>query len=98
MCHGSAVRSAYPRAKVLAIHTEEAKALPGVVAVFTADDIPGNKVVGHLFKDWDTMIGVGEITRFLGDAIALVVAETPEILEQAKKLVKVDYEVLARRS
>ena len=40
------------------------------------------------------MIGVGEITRFLGDAIALVVAETPEILEQAKKLVKVDYEVL----
>lgn len=94
MCHGSAVRSAYPRAKVLAIHTEEAKALPGVVAVFTADDIPGNKVVGHLFKDWDTMIGVGEITRFLGDAIALVVAETPEILEQAKKLVKVDYEVL----
>lgn len=94
MCYASAVRSAYPRAKVLAIHTEEAKALPGVVGVFTAADIPGNKVVGHLMKDWDTMIGVGEITRFLGDAIALVAAETPEILEQAKKLVKVDYEVL----
>ena len=94
MIYGSAVRSAYPRARVLAIHTEEAEALPGVVGVFTAADIPGQNKVGHLKKDWDTMIAVGDITHYLGDAICLVAAETPEILEQAKALVKVDYEEL----
>ncbi len=94
MIYGSAVRSAYPRARVLAIHTEEAEALPGVVGVFTAADIPGSNKVGHLKKDWDTMIAVGDITHYLGDAICLVAAETPEILARAKALVKVDYEEL----
>lgn len=94
MIYGSAVRSKYPRARVLAIHTEEAKALPGVVGVFTAADIPGENKVGHLKKDWDTMIAVGDITHYLGDAICLVAAETPEILARAKELVRVDYEEL----
>lgn len=94
MIYASAVRSQYPRAKVLAIHTEEAKALSGVVGVFTAADVPGQNKVGHLQKDWDTMIAVGEITHYLGDAICIVAAETKEILEQAKALVKVDYEEL----
>ena len=94
MIYGSAVRSQYPRARVLAIHTEEAKALPGVVGVFTAADVPGSNKVGHLKKDWDTMIAVGDITHYLGDAVCLVAAETPEILAQAKALVKVDYEEL----
>ena len=86
MIYGSAVRSKYPRAWVLAIHTEEAKALPGVVGVYTAADIPGQNKVGHLMKDWDTMIAVGDITHYLGDAICLVAAETPEILQRAKEL------------
>ncbi|SFP74718.1 selenium-dependent xanthine dehydrogenase [Oscillibacter sp. PC13] len=94
MLYGSAVRSEYPRARVLAIHTEEAKALPGVACVLTAADIPGQNKVGHLAKDWDTMIAVGDITHYLGDAICLVAAETPEILAQAKSLVRVDYEEL----
>ena len=94
MLYGSAVRSQYPRARVLAIHTEEAEALPGVAGVFTAADIPGQNKVGHLKKDWDTMIAVGDITHYLGDAVCLVAAETPEILAQAKQLVKVDYEEL----
>lgn len=94
MIHASAVRAEHPRARVLAIHTEEAKALEGVVCILTAADIPGSVKVGHLKHDWDAMIPVGECTRYLGDAIALVAAETPEILEKAKKLVKVDYEVL----
>lgn len=94
MIYGSAVRSKYPRARVLAIHTEEAKALPGVVGVYTATDIPGQNKVGHLMKDWDTMIAVGDITHYLGDAICLVAAETPEILQRAKELVRVDYEEL----
>ena len=94
MLYGSAVRSQYPRARVLAIHTEEALALPGVVGVFTAADIPGKNKVGHLKKDWDTMIAVGDVTHYLGDAICLVAAETPEILAEAKARVRVDYEVL----
>ena len=94
MIYGSAVRSKYPRARVLAIHMEEAKALPGVVGVYTAADIPGQNKVGHLMKDWDTMIAVGDITHYLGDAICLVAAETPEILQRAKELVRVDYEEL----
>ena len=94
MIYASAVRSAYPRARVLAIHTEEAKALPGVVGVFTAADIPGQNKVGHLKKDWDTMIAVGDITHYLGDAICIVAAEDPETLARAKDLVRVDYEEL----
>lgn len=94
MIYGSAVRSRYPRARVLAIHTEAAEALPGVVGVFTAADIPGSNKVGHLKKDWDTMIAVGDITHYLGDAICLVSAETPEILAQAKALIEVEYEEL----
>lgn len=94
MVYGSAVRSEYPRAKVLAIHPEEALAMDGVIGVYTADDIPGDVKVGHLKHDWDTMIPVGKVTHYLGDAICLVAAETQEILEQAKLKVKVDYEVL----
>nr|WP_326164531.1 selenium-dependent xanthine dehydrogenase [uncultured Oscillibacter sp.] len=94
MLYASAVRSAYPRARVLAIHTEEAAALPGVAGVFTAADIPGTNKVGHLKKDWDTMIAVGDVTHYLGDAICLVAAEDQETLARAKALVKVDYEEL----
>lgn len=94
MIYGSAVRSQYPRAVVKAIHTEKAKALEGVVCVLTADDIPGKNKVGHLKQDWDTMIAVGDTTRYLGDAICIVAAERPDILEEAKKLVEVEYEEL----
>ena len=78
MCYGGAVRSAYARARVLAIDTSAAEALEGVVCVLTQKDI----------------LGVGEITHYLGDAVALVCARDQETLEAAKKLVQVEYEVL----
>lgn len=93
MVHASAVRSRYPRARVLSIDTKEALALPGVIGILTAEDVPNNKV-GHIQQDWDVMIRQGDITRSVGDAICLVVADTLETLEAAKKLVKIDYEVL----
>ena len=93
MVHASAVRSQYPRARVLNIDASEALALPGVLAVLTADDVPNNKV-GHIQQDWDVMIAKGDVTRCVGDAICLVVAETEDILKEAKKLVKIDYEPL----
>ena len=94
MCYGGAVRSQYPRARVLYIRTKEAEALPGVVCVLTAKDIPGQQNVGHIQKDQPTLIGEGEITQYLGDAVALVCARDLETLEQAKKLVRVVYEEL----
>ena len=94
MVYGSAVRSEYPRARILSIHKEEAEALPGVLCVLTAEDVPGAKKIGHLKQDYDVMIPVGEVTHFRGDAIALVCAETKELLEQAKSLIRVDYEPL----
>lgn len=94
MVYGGAVRSKYPRAIVKAIHLERAKELDGVIAILTSEDIPGKNKVGHLKQDWDTMISVGSTTHCIGDCICLVVAETPDILEEAKKLVEVDYEEL----
>ena len=94
MCYGGAVRSRYARARVLSIDTAEAEALEGVVCVLTQKDIPGQVNVGHLKKDQPTLIGIGEITHYLGDAVALVCARDQETLEAAKKLVKVEYEEL----
>lgn len=94
MCYGSALRSKYPRARVLSIDTSKAKALPGVVTVLTAEDIPGENKIGHLKHDQYTLIPVGGLTHYLGDAIALVAAEDMETAEKAKKLIKVEYEVL----
>lgn len=95
MLYGSALRSEYPRAKILSIDTTKAKKVPGVVCVLTADDIPGNKKIGHLKKDYDVMIPVGGITHFLGDAVALIAAENREALEEGKKAIKVEYEELS---
>ena len=93
MVHASAVRSPYPRARVLDIDASAALALPGVLAVLTAEDVPHNKV-GHLQQDWDVMIARGDVTRCVGDALCLVVAETEEILARAKALVKISFEPL----
>ncbi|MEG1084121.1 MAG: selenium-dependent xanthine dehydrogenase [Hydrogenoanaerobacterium sp.] len=94
MLYGGAVRSGHARAKVLSIDVSAAKALKGVAAVMTASDLPGNQKVGHLKKDYDVLIPEGKITHFAGDAIVLVAAESRELLEEARSLVKVEYEVL----
>lgn len=94
MLYGSALRSEYPRAKILSIDTSEAEKINGVACVMTAKDIPGAQKVGHLKRDWDVLIPVGKTTHYLGDAIVIIAAETPEILETAKKAVKVQYKPL----
>lgn len=94
MLYGGALRSKYPRARIRSIDVSAAKALPGVVDVFTADDIPGDNKIGHLKHDQYTLIPVGGLVHYLGDAVCLIAAENAETLEKAKKLVKVDYEIL----
>jgi len=95
MVHGALKFSDHPRAKVLKIHTHEAEKLDGVIRVFTAKDIPGNKLIGIIpIQDWPMMIGEGEITRYIGDVIASVVAKTEAIARKAVELIKIEYEVL----
>ena len=94
MLYGTALRSQYARARVLSIDTSKARALEGVEAVVTAGDIPGENKIGHLKHDQYTLIPVGGLTHYLGDAIALVAAKDRETAEKAKKLIKVEYEVL----
>jgi selenium-dependent xanthine dehydrogenase len=96
MLHASAIRSKYPRARMLKIDASEALAHPDCTAVLTAKDVPGNTKIGHLahISDYDVMIAEGGVTRFIGDALALVVAVNRESLDKIKSLVKIEYEEL----
>lgn len=94
MVYGSAVRSQYPRARVKRINVTEALASEGVLCVLRAEDIPGQRNIGHLKHDWDGLIAEGEITRYIGDAIVLVAASTMAQLQAAKALVKIEYDPL----
>lgn len=93
MLYAAPLKSAYPRAKVVKIDTTKAMAMDGVVAIYKAEDVPHN-VVGHLKQDWSVMIAEGEITRYVGDNLCLIVCEKFEQLEEAKKAIEVEYEVL----
>ena len=94
MLYGVALRSAFPRAKVLSIDTGDAEKMDGVVRILTAKDIPGQQKIGHLKQDYDVMIPIGGITHFLGDAIALVAAETIGQARAAAAAIHVEYEEL----
>lgn len=93
--HFGALRfSDHPRAKVLSIDTSAAAQLKGVARVLTAADIPGDRVIGLIYQDWPMMVGIGEVTNYVGDVLALVVAENEAIARQATELIKVEYDVL----
>ena len=86
--------SDYPKAKILKIDTTLAAKHPGVHRIFTAKDIPGEQKVGLIFKDWPVMITEGQITHYIGDVLAGVVANSDSIAREAIKLIEVEYEVL----
>ena len=86
--------SDYPKAKVITIDTSKAEKVPGVKRVFTARDIPGDQKVGLILQDWFLMVGEGQITHYIGDVLAGVVAESDEIAREAIKLIEVEYVVL----
>ncbi len=94
MLHVKILRAEHPRAKLLSVDTEEAKRAPGVAVVLTAEDIPGQNYNGYVVHDWPTLIAVGDQTRYVGDAIAIVAAETSVQAEYALTLIKTEYEVL----
>jgi len=94
MLHAAVALSPHARARVLRIDTTKAKAHPGVVAVATADDVPGKRFYGLLHDDWPGFVAVGEETRYVGDVIAAVAASDEHTAREAAKLVEVDYDVL----
>lgn len=94
MLHGTLVLSEYARARVVAIDISRALALPGVVAVATATDVPGERWYGMLYSDWPGFIAVGETTQYVGSVIAAIAAEDPWVAKAAAALVRVEYEVL----
>lgn len=94
MLYGGAVRSAYPRAIVKGIDVSQAERAAGVVRVITAAQLPGEGKIGHLKRDQWVLVPVGGEVHFRGDPIVLIAAETPEALERARALVKIDYEPL----
>ena len=95
MLHAALVFTKHARADVLAIDTTTALTQPGVKAVFTAADIPGELMVGIIYKDWPVMIPVGGRTSYAGDVLAIVVADTRLNARSATDFVTVNYGVLA---
>ncbi len=93
MLHAALVFTQHTRADVIAIDAATAKQMPGVRAVFTAADIPGELMVGIIYKDWPVMIPVGGRTSYAGDVLAIVVAETRDEARAATQFVDVQYEV-----
>lgn len=94
MLHGMALRAGVPHAIVRRLDTSRARALPGVQAVLTAEDIPGEHNHGLVIPDWPALVGVGEKVRYVGDAVAIVAAESRRIASHALSLIEVEYESL----
>ena len=94
MLHGAVHLAEHARADVVSIDTSRAEAVPGVVAVFTGADVPGDLRIGLIHKDWPVFIPVGGRTSYLGDIMALVVADSRETARRAAELVDVVYEPL----
>ena len=94
MLHAALHLTDHTRADVLAIDTSAAEAATGVTAVFTAADIPGELMVGIIYKDWPVMIPVGGRTSYAGDVLAVIVADTREHARAAAQLIAVTYNPL----
>ena len=94
MVHGALKFSEHPRAKVLKISTAKAEKMDGVLRVFTAKDIPAERFTGLIIPDWPLMVREGETTRYLGDILAGVVAETEKQAREALDSIDIEYEIL----
>jgi xanthine dehydrogenase D subunit len=92
MCWGVTLRSPHPHARIRSIDTTAALAVPGVHAVLTHEDVPGENRVG--LEHLDQPVLAEDVVRYQGEAVALVAADHPETARRAAKRIVVDYEVL----
>ena len=93
MLHGAVLLSPHPRALVNRIDTSAALAIPGVAAVVTAADVPGERYQGLIYKDWPIFVGEGEETRYVGDVIAAVAARDQRTARRAVEAIADYYEI-----
>ncbi|MFN3742895.1 MAG: molybdopterin cofactor-binding domain-containing protein, partial [Anaerolineales bacterium] len=94
MLYGAVRRAGVPHAIVRSIDASRARALSGVHAVLLAEDVPGENNHGLVIHDWPVLVGVGERVRYVGDALAIVAAESAEIARKAAALIEVELEEL----
>jgi len=94
LLHGAVRLSDHPRARVRSVETGRALAHPGVVAVATARDVPGERWYGLIEKDWPGFVAEGEEVRCVGDVLAAVAAVDEATAREACALIEVEYEVL----
>jgi len=94
MLHGATLRALIPHGRVTKLDISKALELPGVQAVLTAEDIPGRVNHGLIIQDWPALVGVGEKVRYVGDALAIVAADTLRIAQQALDLIEFEIDPL----
>lgn len=94
MLHARVKRAEVPHALLTRLDISRARRLPGLAAVLTAEDIPGEHNHGLVSFDWPALVGVGERVRTVGDAVAIVAAERREIASEALELIVAEYELL----
>ena len=92
MLYGRVFRAGVPSGILRKLDVERARQLPGVAAVLTAEDIPGERNHGLVVFDWPVLVGLGERVRYVGDALAIVAAESKEIAAQALRLMAAEVE------
>lgn len=92
MLYAKAVRSDIPHGRILKVDISEAKKLPGVIAVLTAEDVPGGKTYGKAIRD-QPVLAFDKVRR-IGDPVALVIAESLEVAEKAVSFVRIEYQPL----
>lgn len=92
MLHGVTVRSTEPHARIAGLRTEAAERAPGVIRVFTAADVPGDRQIGHIVRDQPVF--ADRVVRHEGEPIAFVVATSAGAAAAAAELVQVDLERL----
>ena len=90
MLYAKPLYSAYPRARIEKIDVSQAEKHPDCIRVFTVKDVPCNKI-GHIKQDWDVMMGEGDVTRYVGNVLAVVVSADQDKLEEICSLIKVEY-------
>jgi xanthine dehydrogenase molybdenum-binding subunit len=92
MLHARTKRAGVPHARIRSIDTSAARALDGVHAVLTHEDVPGSNLHGLVINDWPVLCG--DKVRYVGDAVAIVAADSEEVAAAALELIEVDYEEL----
>ena len=90
MLYAKCLYSEYPRARINKIDVSKALAHEDCVEILLRDDVPCNKI-GHIKQDWDVMLGEGDITRYVGNVLAIAASTDADSLPEILSLIEVDY-------